>query len=167
MQSPIGPGHLLQEETCRRAKDKKVLHTSGVGGKWFNLGCQIFENPLRLSFSPSPFILITLGENLYRKENEGFPWSSGYDSMVSTQRAWVQSLPRELGSHMPWRRSKIPSAATKTLRGQINWLIFFKRMVWLFTVGLKMTQHGKKTLQTRPSPDMANTPCISLVLTFS
>ena len=68
-----------------------------LGGKGFNLGCQIFENPLRLSSSPSPFLLITLGENLCRKGNEGLPWwSSGHDSMVPLQRAWVQSLVREL-----------------------------------------------------------------------
>ena len=42
---------------------------------------------------------------------QGLPWrSSGWDTMLPLQGAWVQALVRELGSHMP------PGAAKKKKR---------------------------------------------------
>ena len=60
-------------------------------------------------------------------------WSGGWDLPLPVQRAQVQSLVRELDSHMPQFKgscastTKIPRAATKTWQSQINKYKYFKR----------------------------------------
>ena len=56
-----------------------------------------------------PFSKCGMGsQNFYFNKNQlGLPWrSSGYDSELPMQGAWVQSLVRELGSQMPRSTAK-------------------------------------------------------------